>query len=327
MLVRVVIDWKSENTLLRQTPDEKGHWEGIDFTFEKVDECDLLIVCNRPREDIRIKCSKTGKWLISMEPPTEYHDFHLNSFNYFDKVITQHTEVNNNNVINSHGSLPWKVNKTYNDLINYNLKLSDKMDKCSFVLSNKNWLKGHKERLKFYEYLNRLSNTSIDIYGRGINPITDKFEALYPYKYSIAIENSCYNNYWTEKISDCFLTWTMPIYFGCPNINQYFPDDSFILIDPKDPMLSLEKIQETIGRDMWSKSFEAINYSRNLVLNKYQFFPRIKEEIVRTNNLDEKKKEFLIPYNPAPWDKVHFSHSKRLIYKLKKIFEKNRGKS
>tara|TARA_Y100000310_G_C20588980_1_gene766948 strand:+ start:154 stop:1131 length:978 start_codon:yes stop_codon:yes gene_type:complete len=321
MLVRVIIDWKSQNTLLRQTPDENGHWDGIDFTFEKVDECDLLIVCNRPREEIKIKCSKTGKWLISMEPPTKYHEFHLHSFSYFDKIITQHTGISNNNIINSHGSLPWKINKSYDDLSNCNLKFSDKMDKCSFVLSKQNWLKGHKVRLEFYEYLNNVSDKSLDIYGWGINPITDKFEALYPYKYSIAIENSCYNNYWTEKISDCFLTWTMPIYFGCPNINEYFPDESFLLIDPKDPKSSLEIINEAICGDVWSKSFEAINYSRNLVLNKYQFFPRMKNEIDKTNNLDKKKKNIIIPCNPAPWENEKWSYPKRLINRLNQFLK------
>ena len=30
----------------------------------------------------------------------------------------------------------------------------------------------------------------------------------------------------SEKIADCFLAWTMPIYYGCPRIAEYFPAES-----------------------------------------------------------------------------------------------------
>jgi hypothetical protein len=47
---------------------------------------------------------------------------------------------------------------------------------------------------------------------------TPLFDAMF----HIAIENTSINNYFTEKIVDCFQTRTVPIYYGCKNINDYF---------------------------------------------------------------------------------------------------------
>lgn len=41
-------------------------------------------------------------------------------------------------------------------------------------------------------------------------------------QFHVAIENVADTNYFTEKLIDCFVTNTIPIYWGCPNINKYF---------------------------------------------------------------------------------------------------------
>src|SRR5687768_17715451 len=51
------------------------------------------------------------------------------------------------------------------------------------------------------------------------------------YRYSLAIENFSGPYYWTEKVIDCYLSWTMPLYFGCTNLADYFPAESFVQID------------------------------------------------------------------------------------------------
>ena len=45
-------------------------------------------------------------------------------------------------------------------------------------------------------------------------------------KYTLAIENTSEPHYFSEKITDAFLCNTMPIYFGAPNIFEYFPKNS-----------------------------------------------------------------------------------------------------
>jgi hypothetical protein len=50
------------------------------------------------------------------------------------------------------------------------------------------------------------------------------------YQYSIVIENSREINYFSEKLLDCLLTYTVPIYFGCPNIQDFFDVTGWIIL-------------------------------------------------------------------------------------------------
>ena len=45
---------------------------------------------------------------------------------------------------------------------------------------------------------------------------------LFDSMFHIAIENTSIRNYFSEKILDCFQSRTVPIYYGCPNIGDFF---------------------------------------------------------------------------------------------------------
>lgn len=53
-------------------------------------------------------------------------------------------------------------------------------------------------------------------------------EPLFDSMFHIAIENTSIKNYISEKLLDCIQSWTVPIYYGCTNIEEYFnPDGMF----------------------------------------------------------------------------------------------------
>lgn len=54
------------------------------------------------------------------------------------------------------------------------------------------------------------------------------------YKYVLAIENGQCMDYWTEKLADSYLAGCYPIYYGCPNISDYFKQDSMLKVDIRD---------------------------------------------------------------------------------------------
>jgi hypothetical protein len=58
--------------------------------------------------------------------------------------------------------------------------------------------------------------------------IENKIELLADSKFSICVENGQFNNYFTEKIIDAFLTKNIPLYRGCPNITDYFNPDGIL---------------------------------------------------------------------------------------------------
>ena len=47
---------------------------------------------------------------------------------------------------------------------------------------------------------------------------------------TIVFENAAYPNYHTEKITDCFATGTIPIYYGCEEIGDFFDADGIITL-------------------------------------------------------------------------------------------------
>ncbi len=62
----------------------------------------------------------------------------------------------------------------------------------------------------------------------------DSKDYIFKKTFNIAIENTSENNYFTEKLIDCFRTFTVPIYWGCSNISDYFNIKGVILIGDLD---------------------------------------------------------------------------------------------
>jgi hypothetical protein len=92
--------------------------------------------------------------------------------------------------------------------------------------------------------------------------IERKEDMLDTFKFSIVIENGCYENYFTEKIIDCFATKTIPIYYGCPNIGDFFDKESIFVFKDEDDLINTI---ESIDEDTYEKliSHVEINYIKS----------------------------------------------------------------
>jgi hypothetical protein len=65
-----------------------------------------------------------------------------------------------------------------------------------------------------------LRRGDVQCFGKGIRPVAGKFEAIAPFRFSIAMENAASDYYFSEKLIDCLLLESVPIYFGCPGIGE-----------------------------------------------------------------------------------------------------------
>jgi alpha(1,3/1,4) fucosyltransferase len=59
-------------------------------------------------------------------------------------------------------------------------------------------------------------------------PAKSKAETLGQYTFALCFENSILKGWITEKLFDCFLAGTVPIYWGAPDIENYVPEECFI---------------------------------------------------------------------------------------------------
>ena len=101
----------------------------------------------------------------------------------------------------------------------------------------------------------------IDVYGSGYNPIKNKIIALKDYRYSFIIENCKEDYYFTEKLIDSFLSGTIPIYWGCPSIGNFFNLKGIITFDN---LLDLKNKLKLCTESYYLNNMEAIidNYGR-----------------------------------------------------------------
>ena len=72
-----------------------------------------------------------------------------------------------------------------------------------------------------------LDNPPYSLYPRTIE---DKKEPLFDSMFSVVIENQSLPNFFTEKLIDCLLSKTVPLYFGATNIDEYFDTDGMIIV-------------------------------------------------------------------------------------------------
>lgn len=310
-------DWK------RQTPHNDGIWNNTRFVFNKniEYEFDYWIVFENLSKTETIVCNPKNTILITGEPPS-VKTYHPKFLNQFGTVITCHKNIKHPNKILSHLSLPWmigyqpqtgKFQKSYSELTN--TQPSKKTKLLSVISSDKKLTKGHKKRLLFVQQLKKHFYDKIDIFGRGINDFNDKWDAIAPYKYHIALENSFFDNYWTEKLADSFLANTYPIYYGCPNTKDYFSENSHTKIDIYDPKEAIEIIEKTIEENVFEKSKADLEQAKNLVLNKYNFFPRM-TKFCQTKPKDTKK---FVELKPHEHFYKHDPIIKKIFYKTKNV--------
>jgi hypothetical protein len=60
------------------------------------------------------------------------------------------------------------------------------------------------------------------------NYIGQAIHAYKPYKFVIAFENTLVDGYITEKLTNAFLSHSVPIYYGAPDVGKYFNTQAFI---------------------------------------------------------------------------------------------------
>jgi hypothetical protein len=133
----------------------------------------------------------------------------------------------------------------------------------------------HSSRLAFVRRLMDRDLPEIDVWGYGIRELQDKADAIDPYKYHLAIENHACPHHWTEKLADAFLGFCLPVYFGCTNLDDYFPPDSYVAIDIRKPDEALATIRRLLEEDPYEKRLPSIIEARRRVIEEYATFPQL----------------------------------------------------
>jgi len=290
-------------------PEGQLSYGQVDFTLNIDSNIDAVLICNHPTLKEQVLVAPGNVFHVHQEPGDSlYHGF------MYDAVVgKKHSHLKLAD-ITGHPCLNWLVNKTYDELTQmdaaYGVVSKDKNKLFSGVISGHNALEGHYFRLKVLEEIKQ--KFEMDLFGKRHNFIPDKWDALYPYQFSLAMENSSQPDYWTEKIMDCYLACTMPVYYGCSNIDKYFPKDSFIQLDVNNLTYSLDSLKEKLTTEFFQSNYDHILEARELCLYKYSTAAGL-SNIIETH------------YNAQPKQNVTIKPFKRTVFTdLKRKLTRNR---
>uniref|UniRef100_A0A6C0JWF9 Fucosyltransferase C-terminal domain-containing protein n=1 Tax=viral metagenome TaxID=1070528 RepID=A0A6C0JWF9_9ZZZZ len=103
-----------------------------------------------------------------------------------------------------------------------------------------------------------------------------------PFQFSIILENSQQDNYFTEKLIDCLLCKTVPIYWGCPNIGAYFDARGIIILRSIDGGIIEELVMQLkkCGPEFYEQRREAIENNYDMAFNyAFNYSERLKKLI------------------------------------------------
>jgi hypothetical protein len=245
------------------------------------DDYTHVIIMNTAMPELKPNFPKSNVIGLAFEPP-EYLGITKEFFDYAIQNIGKYR-------IGSNAHLPpdfFVEKQAFMWHITPPTSVPQKSKIISIVLSDKKNVMGQQYRHKLVEQFIKY-NLPIDIYGKGasqyqsivdqiaesnIGPcIKGEFTELEPYNdyyFSICCENIQHNDYFSEKVINPLLCSSTPIYYGCKNIDTYFPDniisltgyaeiDILMVIDIlDDPMKFYKKID-----------LDTVKFSVNLLKN------------------------------------------------------------
>tara|TARA_X000000368_G_scaffold410006_1_gene392839 strand:+ start:484 stop:1371 length:888 start_codon:yes stop_codon:yes gene_type:complete len=272
------------------TPENKGIWKNISYT-SNLNEADYVVCLGGLNRRLNFPLDKII--ILQREPEL------LRTFKKENKLSFPYTSLNHAWTHPEHMQMDYNMFSS--------IKYTPKTKNISSITTMRKHTPLCKQRIEFIQKFCKKYPNIMDVYGAqwdnslgssykgelpfhnlngannrfSNNPDKSKYVGLKDYKYSLCIENSCYDNYFTEKITDCLLSWTIPIYFGCTNISNYFPKDSYIWLDINDPN-SIDKLNEIIQKPISEKNVKAMQEARNLILEKYNIWELV-HNIIKNN--------------------------------------------
>lgn len=158
--------------------------------------------------------------------------------------------------------------------------IQNKEYNVSFICGGNVITENHKKRIscwmrqeeiiipKMFFYTTRNDRVSKIFDANLPCPRDSKLAAFEKSMFHIVVENCCLQHCITEKIFDCFVTMTVPIYLGCPNIGEYFDIRGIIIVSSVNEII--EQCNKLTKNDYYSR-MEYMETNKKLSNEKYPF--------------------------------------------------------
>lgn len=144
--------------------------------------------------------------------------------------------------------------------------IHNKTKMLSMIASKQTLTRGHRLRHKIASAIK--GRYEVDLWGGGYKPFgksisgrtagairEGKNEPLQDYRFSITVMNSSENNYFTETLVDVFRQGTVPIFWGCPNVGEYFNEKGILHFETGQQLFD---ILDNLSEDLYESKMEYI---------------------------------------------------------------------
>jgi len=249
---------------------------GLDVNFQTKKKCELYVdmIPTTFKDVIRVL------WVLEPNEVSGIKEAVINNKNNFDLILTWDSDILNlcsNSKLFLFGTTWIK-----------NFDFTKEKEYCiTTLVGAKNKCYGHMLRQSLPETSKLITSIPVHLFNSINSPLSSfpemkqmmnnlyKNELFYS-QFHIVIENVIDNNWFTEKLIDCFQTKTVPIYIGCNNIDKFFDINGMIIVkDLKELVNVCNSLTPNTYLSM--KKFIDINY--DLSMNYSDFRKNITEVV------------------------------------------------
>ena len=230
----------------------------FEWDFKNVPNNFLFFTDRNIHEVVNFNNIKKYAWLIESPQITpDAYNFVDNNYFLFDKIFTHSKKL-----LHHSNSYLVPIGGCHLDEKEISLQ-HNKTKLVSMMYSDKKFTPGHFLR---HEIAQSNLNEFINIMGSGKSGHhVKKIESCKDYKFSVVIENCKEDFYFTEKIIDCFLSGTIPIYWGCPSIENFFNTKGFYQFNNLIDLFNIINNQQKLN-NFYENSKEYIQENYNIAL-------------------------------------------------------------
>jgi hypothetical protein len=214
--------------------------------------------------------------IITLHEPNEYfgkHDWAIQNQHLFNAILTWNDKVLNNcdNAMFLPFGHTWFKPDQYE-------KEHSKEFKIAHLRGNLLKSYGHQIRWEILDRKNELTIPTkfFETYGdrHDIDRARiDKEEVFGDSQFGVAIENFSHRGWFSEKILDCFLLKTIPMYWGCSNIGDFFNKEGIIQFGDPDEFIYISNqltdkyydSKKQIIEENYQLALQYVNYEQNII--------------------------------------------------------------
>lgn len=162
----------------------------------------------------------------------QFYKMLANVENKFDFIVTHDEDLL------KRGPKYLKISSPGNSFISASdAKIYKKTKLLSHIVSKQNWARGHRLRYTIAKVIK--DRYEVDLWGSAEKYFETKLEPLRDYMFSITVMNCKHKDYFTETLVDTFRCGTIPIFWGCPNVADYFNTEGMLIFNSGPELISI----------------------------------------------------------------------------------------